>query len=218
MSRRTDFSRKLSCSSRSASITTGYARQLAGVWTGRMTGQSRRRERDRGALVFRPQNDRGIVDLFLDMHLADDDLLSRMTAHCYLPLVRRACAVCAPADGAGGGSGGDGRGIGADRAAHPAALAQAAIVVRGDAGFCRDTLMTWCEQRGVDYAEQSFAGPDSQAAAASGQGLRADRPGGTAFPGFPLPTLQSWGRQRRVVVVRQPHCFLHPIFAWLLGR
>ena len=34
------------------------------------------------------------------------------------------------------------------------AQAEAAIVVRGDAGFCRDTLMTWCEQRRVvDKAE-----------------------------------------------------------------
>ena len=58
---------------------------------------------------------------------AGGSLLSRLLPPLLLPAavhhVRRACAVCAPADGAGGGSGGDGRGIGADRAAHPAALA-----------------------------------------------------------------------------------------------
>ena len=25
------------------------------------------------------------------------------------------------------------------------------IVLRGDSGFCRDALMSWCEERGVDY-------------------------------------------------------------------
>ena len=25
------------------------------------------------------------------------------------------------------------------------------IIIRGDAGFCRDELMSWCERSGVDY-------------------------------------------------------------------
>ena len=25
------------------------------------------------------------------------------------------------------------------------------IMLRGDSGFCRDALMNWCEERGVDY-------------------------------------------------------------------
>ena len=28
---------------------------------------------------------------------------------------------------------------------------QVRIIVRGDSGFCRDDLMTWCEANGVDY-------------------------------------------------------------------
>jgi hypothetical protein len=25
------------------------------------------------------------------------------------------------------------------------------ILVRGDSGFCRDAIMTWCERQGIDY-------------------------------------------------------------------
>ena len=133
---------------------------------------------------------------------AGGSLLSRLLPPLLLPAavhhVRRACAVCAPADGAGGGSGGDGRGIGADRAAHPAALAagsdRGARGRRFLPGHAHDLVRAagsgLCVGPG---AEQSFAGPDSQAAAASGQGLRADRPGGAAFPGFPLPHAEELG-------------------------
>jgi hypothetical protein len=32
-----------------------------------------------------------------------------------------------------------------------AAWPQVHIVVRGDSGFCREELMSWCEAEGVDY-------------------------------------------------------------------
>jgi hypothetical protein len=28
---------------------------------------------------------------------------------------------------------------------------QVRIILRGDSGFCRDKLMSWCEENGVDY-------------------------------------------------------------------
>ena len=214
-----------------------------------LTGQSRRRERDRGhalagsstlnrlelgtpleadedrykkVVASTEQIDDLLVDLFLDMpetlperivldvDATDDQLHGQQEGrfyhgyyrhYCYLPLYitcGRACAVCAPADGAGGGSGGDGRGIGADRAAQPAALAagsdRGARGRRFLPGHAHDLVRAagsgLCVGPG---AEQSFAGPDSQAAAASGQGLRADRPGGAAFPGFPLPHAAELG-------------------------
>ena len=92
----------------------------------------------------------------------------------------------------------DGRGIGADRAAQPAALAagsdRGARGHRFLPGHAHDLVRAvgsgLCVGPG---AEQSFAGPDSQAAAASGQGLRADRSGSAAFPGFPLPHAEELG-------------------------
>ena len=89
-------------------------------------------------------------------------------------------------------------GIGADRAAHPAALAagsdRGARGRRFLPGHAHDLVRAagsgLCVGPG---AEQSFAGPDSQAAAASGQGLRADWSGGAAFPGFPLPHAEELG-------------------------
>jgi len=78
------------------------------------------------------------------------------------------------------------------------------IVVRGDSGFCRDHLMRWCEDNGVDYlfglarnsrllallepelreAEEGFG--------RTGQATR-------LFKDFRYRTRDSWGRERRVV-------------------
>jgi hypothetical protein len=35
--------------------------------------------------------------------------------------------------------------------ARRAAWSQVRIVVRGDSGFCREELLAWCEEQGVDY-------------------------------------------------------------------
>jgi hypothetical protein len=78
------------------------------------------------------------------------------------------------------------------------------IILRGDSGFCREYLMRWCEDNGVDYlfgmaknkrllrilggelhqAEQQFH--------ASGQAAR-------VFKDFTYQTRKSWSRERRVV-------------------
>ncbi len=48
--------------------------------------------------------------------------------------------------------GGHGGGVGTDRQPDPiGALAEVQIMVRGDSGFCREELMSWCEAHGVDY-------------------------------------------------------------------
>ncbi len=84
------------------------------------------------------------------------------------------------------GRGGRGRGrVAADRGADPATLAAGAGVVRGDAGFCRDELMAWCEAaEGVDYvfglAQNARL---KRALAQPGAGQRA---GVAAVPRFPL--------------------------------
>lgn len=78
------------------------------------------------------------------------------------------------------------------------------IVLRGDSGFCRDYLMTWCEANGVDYlfgmAKNKrllrILGASMQAAKIlhqqSGEASR-------VFHDFEYQTRQSWHRARRVV-------------------
>ena len=78
------------------------------------------------------------------------------------------------------------------------------ITLRGDSGFARDALMTWCENNRVDYVfglagnkrlERELAGELAQAKAlceASGQAAR-------VFRDFRYQTLDSWSKARRVV-------------------
>lgn len=78
------------------------------------------------------------------------------------------------------------------------------IIVRGDSGFCREHLMRWCEEHGVDYvfglAKNArllrIIGGElhaaKQAFAESGQPAR-------VFREFEYRTRKSWSRSRRVV-------------------
>src|SRR5215468_7601652 len=79
------------------------------------------------------------------------------------------------------------------------------ILVRGDSGFCRDAIMTWCERQGIDYvfglAKNSRLlkeiEADMKAAEAkyfhSGEPVR-------IFKNFRYRTLEdTWSRTRRVV-------------------
>ncbi len=78
------------------------------------------------------------------------------------------------------------------------------IIVRADSGFCREPLMRWCEEHGVDYIlglaknprlgweidlEQTLAEAESRA---TGQPAR-------RFKDFGYQTRESWSRERRVV-------------------
>ena len=81
---------------------------------------------------------------------------------------------------------------------------QMRIIVRGDGGFCREELMSWCEGQGVEYVlglaknarlkaliaeelQQAKAGYES-----SGEAAR-------VFRECRYQTLESWSRERRVV-------------------
>jgi len=78
------------------------------------------------------------------------------------------------------------------------------ITMRGDAGFCREELMVWCEQHQVDYVlglaknerlKVEIAPQLQQAAAAyaaTGQAAR-------VFKEFTYQTRESWSRARRVI-------------------
>jgi hypothetical protein len=78
------------------------------------------------------------------------------------------------------------------------------IILRGDSGFCRDNLMTWCEENHVDYVFglaknkrlTTIIGGELQQMqlqfAASGEPAR-------MFKDFDYRTHKSWSRPRRVV-------------------
>jgi hypothetical protein len=78
------------------------------------------------------------------------------------------------------------------------------IVLRADSGFCREGLMVWCEQNGVDYVfglarnarlEKRIAGALAEAQRAAHASNRSAR----VFRDFLWSTRDSWSRRRRVV-------------------
>jgi hypothetical protein len=81
---------------------------------------------------------------------------------------------------------------------------QVKITIRGDSGFCRDELMTWCEQEGVDFVLSVAKNERLKAEikeeleqarqqyAETGQAAR-------VFKEFVYQTRDSWTRARRVV-------------------
>jgi hypothetical protein len=78
------------------------------------------------------------------------------------------------------------------------------IILRADSGFCRNGLMDWCEDNGVDFVFglarnsrlETILAPQMREAAAefSQTGQRA-----RIFTEFPYETLDSWTRPRRVI-------------------
>jgi len=78
------------------------------------------------------------------------------------------------------------------------------IIIRGDSGFCRDSLMNWCEGNGVDYVLGIAKNPRltqhieeelEEAKKEYEETGRASR----IFKDFQYRTLKSWSRSRRVV-------------------
>lgn len=78
------------------------------------------------------------------------------------------------------------------------------IVIRTDSGFCRDDIMSWCEEHGVDYVlglarnarlERMIANEMSQACAESQRTGQPSR----IYKDLEYQTLDSWSRTRRVV-------------------
>ena len=78
------------------------------------------------------------------------------------------------------------------------------IIVRGDSGFAREELMSWCESHGVDFVlglarnarlQRALGGELMQARALFEESGKAAR----VFMDFVYRTKKSWSRQRRVV-------------------
>ena len=78
------------------------------------------------------------------------------------------------------------------------------IVIRGDSGFCREPIMSWCEANGVDYVlglaqntrlKAMIAAEQEQARVEFERTKEAAR----VFTDLRYRTLDSWSRERRVV-------------------
>jgi hypothetical protein len=81
---------------------------------------------------------------------------------------------------------------------------QVRIIVRGDAGFCRDDLMTWCEANDVDYV-LGLAKNNRLKAAIAQQMIAAKvqyeetQEAARVFKDFRYRTRKSWSYERRVI-------------------
>ncbi len=78
------------------------------------------------------------------------------------------------------------------------------IIVRGDSGFCRDRIMTWCEGRQIDYvfglAKNERLKAMITAELEQARQLYEDtRKAARVFKDFRYETRESWSRERRVV-------------------
>jgi hypothetical protein len=78
------------------------------------------------------------------------------------------------------------------------------IIVRGDSGFCRDSIMTWCEGRQIDYvfglAKNERLKAMITAELEQARRLYEDtRKAARVFKDFRYETRESWSRERRVV-------------------
>lgn len=78
------------------------------------------------------------------------------------------------------------------------------ITVRGDSGFCRDSIMTWCEAEKIDYVF-GFAKNERLKAMIAAELEQAQqlyeetRKAARVFKDFRYETRESWSRERRVV-------------------
>ena len=127
--------------------------------------------------------------------------------YCYLPLyifcgehLLSSKLRCSDIDGAAGAREEVERIVAQIRERWPAVR----IILRADSGFCREQLMSWCEQNAVDYVfglarntrlVRSIGAELREAAAESAQSYRPAR----RFKELSYRTRRSWGRARRVV-------------------
>jgi hypothetical protein len=155
-------------------------------------------------------------EIVLDLDATDDPLHGHQEErffhgyyghYCYLPLYIFAsefllCARLRPAnrDASAGAVEETARIVGAIRARWPTVQ----IVLRADSGFCRESLMAWCEAHQVDYvfglAKNSRLLAQGQAALVQAQAQYAQT-GQPAriFTEFLYRTLESGSQERRVV-------------------
>jgi len=156
------------------------------------------------------------AEVILDLDATDDPVHGQQEGrffhgyyggYCYLPLyifagdfLLAAKLRRADADGAAGAVEEVARIVGQLRAQWP----DVRVIVRGDSGFCRDALMTWCEAQGVDYVlgvarnARLLAAVTPELALAA-LGCAVTQAPVRLFKEFVYQTRDSWTRARRVV-------------------
>lgn len=166
--------------------------------------------------VFIQAHDEPPEEIVIDLDATDDPLHGKQEGrffhgyyghYCYLPLYIFAgehllCARLRPSDidGAAGSVEELSRIVPWIRQSWP----DVRIIIRGDSGFCRDEIMSWCEVEGVDFV-LGLARNDRLRARIEKAMARAQRKherSGTperCFESFSWSTLNSWSRKRRVV-------------------
>lgn len=78
------------------------------------------------------------------------------------------------------------------------------ILVRGDSGFCRESIMQWCEENNIDFVlgisknERLKAQIESEMKQAEDQ-FKTTGKASRVFKDFDYQTLDSWSRSRRVI-------------------
>ncbi len=166
--------------------------------------------------AFIQAHPRAPAEIVLDLDATDDPLHGHQEGrffhgyygcYCYLPLYIFCgdfllCAKLRTAahDGAAGAMEEVARIVAQLRASWP----QVRITVRGDSGFVREELMSWCEQHGVDFIlglarnSRLEAVISSELAEAEAQCRARGKPV-RIFKDFTYQTLKSWSRSRRVV-------------------
>jgi hypothetical protein len=78
------------------------------------------------------------------------------------------------------------------------------IIVRGDSGFCRESIMSWCENNNVDYLfglakNQRLTKELAQELAKAEEEYKKTGKAARVFKDFTYQTLDSWSCSRRVV-------------------
>lgn len=75
--------------------------------------------------------------------------------------------------------------------------------MRGDSGFCREEVLSWCEQHGVDYvgagAEGGATASDCGRQCPGGGEHQQTGKAARVFTEFRYRTKKSWSRDRRVI-------------------
>lgn len=166
--------------------------------------------------VFLQAHAEAPVEIILDVDATDDPLHGNQEGrffhgyyknYCYLPLYIFCgefllCARLRPSniDASEGTVEELERIVGQIRSAWP----EVRIVVRGDSGFCRDHIMSWCEAQGIEYVFglaknerlKAMIAEELQRAQALYQ---ATKKAARVFKDFRYETRESWTRERRVV-------------------
>ena len=166
--------------------------------------------------VFIKAHKRAPRRIVLDLDATDDPLHGKQegrffhgyyNCYCYLPLYifcgeHLLCARLRRSnrDGAAGSCEELERIVGRIRERWP----KVQIIVRADSGFCRDWLMSWCEERDVDYVlgvARNARLEERVAVLMDYAGQICERKDETVrlYNSFPWQTLGSWSRERLVI-------------------